>query len=83
MTSFLGTSAWFFFLVNVVKLPFSVGLGVIRPETLWIDLVLAPVVLASAYGGRLLAARMDPVLFGRIVTVLTVLSSLYLVVSAF
>lgn len=83
VTSFLGTSAWFFFLVNVVKLPFSVGLGVIRPETLWIDLVLAPVVLASAYGGRLLAARMDPVLFGRIVTVLTVLSSLYLVVSAF
>ena len=45
--------------------------------------MLAPVVLASAYGGRLLAARMDPVLFGRIVTVLTVLSSLYLVVSAF
>ena len=83
VTSFLGTAAWFFFLVNVVKLPFSVGLGVIRPETLWIDLVLAPVVLASAYGGRLLAARMDPVLFGRIVTVLTVLSSLYLVVSAF
>lgn len=83
VTSFLGTSAWFFFLVNVVKLPFSLALGVIRPETLWIDLVLAPVVLASAYGGRLLAARMDPVLFGRIVTVLTVLSSLYLVVSAF
>ena len=83
VTSFLGTSAWFFFLVNVVKLPFSLSLGVIRPETLWIDLVLAPVVLASAYGGRLLAARMDPVLFGRIVTVLTVLSSLYLVVSAF
>lgn len=83
VTSFLGTSAWFFFLVNVVKLPFSLALGVIRPETLWIHLVLAPVVLASAYGGRLLAARMDPVLFGRIVTVLTVLSSLYLVVSAF
>lgn len=83
VTSFLGTSAWFFFLVNVVKLPFSLALGVIRPETLWIDLVLAPVVLASAYGGRLLAARMDPVLFGRIVTVLTVVSSLYLVVSAF
>lgn len=83
VTSFLGTSAWFFFLVNVVKLPFSLALGVIRPEPLWIDLVLAPVVLASAYGGRLLAARMDPVLFARIVTVLTVLSSLYLVVSAF
>lgn len=83
VTSFLGTAAWFFFLVNVVKLPFSLALGVIRPETLWIDLVLAPVVLASAYGGRLLAAWMDPVLFGRIVTVLTVVSSLYLVVSAF
>nr|WP_250649339.1 MULTISPECIES: sulfite exporter TauE/SafE family protein [unclassified Actinomyces] len=82
VTSFLGTSAWFFFIVNVVKLPFSIALGVIEPETLWVDVVLVPVVLVSAFGGRWLAARMDPDLFGRIVTVLTVVSALYLVVSA-
>ncbi|MGK2349383.1 sulfite exporter TauE/SafE family protein [Actinomyces sp. W5033] len=82
VTSFLGTSAWFFFIVNVVKLPFSIALGVIRPEALWIDLVLVPVVLASALAGRRLATRMDQDLFNRIVTVLTVASCLYLITTA-
>ena len=30
--AFLGTSAWFFLSVNLLKVPFSVGLGLITPE---------------------------------------------------
>mgnify|MGYP003091210060 CR=1 FL=1 len=82
MTSFLGTTAWFFFLVNVVKLPFSIGLGVIHAETLGLDAVLAPVVIASALAGRRVAARMDQGLFNRLVTALTVVSAGYLIVGA-
>ena len=36
---FLGTSAWFFFLVNLSKLPLFIGLGMITPETLRLDAV--------------------------------------------
>ena len=74
--AFLGTTAWFFFLVNVTKLPFSLSLGIIRPEHLALDAVLAPVVIALALAGRRLADRMDQRVFEPIVIVLTVVSAL-------
>ena len=40
--AFLGTAAWFFAIVNVAKLPFSIGLGLITPGTLILDLLLVP-----------------------------------------
>lgn len=79
--SFLGTTAWFFGIVNVLKLPFSIGLGIIKPSTLWIDAALAPVVIASAFVGRWLAKRMHKQLFDAVVTVLTVASAAYLLVA--
>ena len=79
---FLGTTAWFFFAVNVVKLPLSIGLGVIRVETLRLNAVLAPVVIVSALAGRRLAIRMNQNLFDRLVTALTVVSAGYPIVGA-
>ena len=74
--AFLGTTAWFFFLVNVTKHPFSLSLGIIRPEHLALDAVLAPVVIALALAGRRLADRMDQRVFEPIVIALTILSAL-------
>ena len=76
--TFLGTTAWFFATVNLIKLPFSIGLGIMHPDTLWIDVVLAPVVILAAFAGRALANRMNKRFFDTVVTGLTVLSSLYL-----
>ncbi|QPL06669.1 MULTISPECIES: sulfite exporter TauE/SafE family protein [Actinomyces] len=78
--TFLGTTAWFFFTVNLVKLPLSIGLGLIRAETLWVDLALVPVVIVSALAGRWLAARMDKRIFDPLVTILTVASAAHLLV---
>lgn len=78
VSTFLGTTAWFFFIVNLIKLPISIGLGIIRSDTLLIDLILAPIVITSALVGRRLAQRMDEKIFGPIVTVLTIISSLHL-----
>ena len=76
---FLGTAAWFFFLVNVSKVPFSAGLGLITGPGLLIDLVLAPLVVAGALFGRWWANRLDQKLFDRIVIVVTVVGALYLI----
>ena len=76
---FLGTTAWFFFFVNVSKVPFSVGLGLITGPGLLIDLVLAPLVVAGALFGRWWASRLDQRLFERIVIVVTIVGALYLV----
>ena len=50
---FLGTSAWFFFLVNVSKLPGYAVLQMVTPQTLRWDLLLAPLVA----GGALIGSR--------------------------
>lgn len=41
---FVGTSAWFFLILNLTKLPFSHGLGLINAQSLSLDLILVPAV---------------------------------------
>ena len=74
--AFLGTTAWFFFLVNLVKLPFSVSAGLVNPTTLSLAVIAAPVVIASALAGRRLAERMDQRVFEPIIVALTIISAL-------
>lgn len=78
MLGFLGTGAWFFFLVNLFKLPFSVGLGLIDGESLVRDAWPAAAVLAGAWLGRICVHRIDQALFERLVLLFTVLASVNL-----
>lgn len=75
---FIATQAWFFFVINVTKLPFSIGLGLLKREVLPVLAALAPLVLLGAFAGRRWVRRFDRRRFTRVVVVLTVLSSLYL-----
>jgi len=56
---FIGTGAWFFAIVNWIKVPFSVGLGLITPPSLGFDAVLSAAVLTGAALG-IFAARGIP-----------------------
>jgi uncharacterized membrane protein YfcA len=78
--AFLGTAAWFFALVNLTKLPIMFGLGLITPGTLLMDAFLVPAVLVGAFGGRLVAGRINQTWFERIVIALTIVGALYLLV---
>jgi uncharacterized membrane protein YfcA len=55
---FLGTAAWFFLGVNLCKLPFSVGLGLIDADMLRTTALLAPLVLLGAWAGVHAVRRM-------------------------
>ena len=77
---FLGTAAWFFAIVNIFKVPFSIGLGIITPPGLLLDLVLVPAVVAGAFGGRWLAGRLDQKLFEWLVIGFTIVGAVYLLV---
>ncbi|MGZ0712442.1 sulfite exporter TauE/SafE family protein (plasmid) [Coraliomargarita sp. W4R53] len=79
---FLGTAAWFFAIVNLAKLPFSVGLGLITPTQLWLDLVLIPLVVIGALSGRWLAGKLNQVVFDRLVIIFTLAGALYLLFSS-
>jgi uncharacterized membrane protein YfcA len=78
--TFLGTSAWFFATVNILKLPFSVGLGLFTTPHLLMDLVLAPLVIIGALVGRKIAPKVPQKVFDKAVLALTVVSSVALLV---
>jgi uncharacterized membrane protein YfcA len=59
----VGTSAWFFLIVNVLKLPFSAGLGLLNGSTLKLDLMLSPMVVLGTVAGRFLLAKVPQRLF--------------------
>lgn len=75
---FMGTAACFFFAVNLVKLPFSIGLSLVTVDTLRTALVLVPLVLLGALLGRRLLRAIKQSVFERLVIVMTVLASLFL-----
>uniref|UniRef100_UPI0028F173DD sulfite exporter TauE/SafE family protein n=1 Tax=uncultured Microbacterium sp. TaxID=191216 RepID=UPI0028F173DD len=68
---FLGTSAWFFAIINVIKVPFLAGIGLFTGPVLLTDAILAPLVVLGALLGLRVARRLDQRLFDRIVIVLT------------
>ncbi|MGB3764015.1 MAG: sulfite exporter TauE/SafE family protein [Ornithinimicrobium sp.] len=55
---FVGTAAWFFLGVNLAKLPFSVGLGLVSPSMLATTALLAPAVALGAFTGLVLLDRL-------------------------
>ncbi|MFJ2768408.1 sulfite exporter TauE/SafE family protein [Streptomyces sp. NPDC087300] len=75
---FLGTSAWFFLIVNTTKVPFSVGLGLIDAHSLLLDAALVLFVVPGAVLGRYAVDRINQRLFEQLVIGATVLGGLQL-----
>ncbi len=75
---FLGTSAFFFLIVNVSKLPFSAGLGLIDGRSLLLDLALVAFVVPGALFGKWAVHRINQRLFEQLVIAATVVGGLQL-----
>ena len=80
MREFLGTAAYFFAAVNIAKLPFSIGLGILTVPTLLVDAVLVPAVVLGAWLGEMLLTRMNQRFFDVAVIVVTILGAVYLLI---
>lgn len=79
--TFLGTAAWFFAVMNLIKLPFSIGLGIVNIHTLSLDAMLVPAVLAGAWCGWHLSSHMSQQFFDGAVIAMTTLGALWLLVA--
>lgn len=75
----IGTLAWFFFIINAFKVPFSAGLGLIRADTLLFNLILVPAVLVGVFGGRWLLQRIPQRLFNLLMLAFAALAALRLI----
>ncbi len=75
---FLGTTAWFFFAVNLIKVPFSIAGGILRPDTALLGAVLAPLVLVGTWIGRSTIKRINQATFEKLVTAFVAVAAVYL-----
>lgn len=75
---FIGTSAWFFLMVNLFKVPFSVELGLINPHALRLSATLAPFAVAGALFGRAILKHIPQQLFENLALAMTLIAGLRL-----
>jgi len=75
---FVGTTAWFFMLLNLFKVPFSVDAGMIDADSFSVTLHLAAFVGLGSVAGRALLPRIDQAWFERIALWLTPMAAIYL-----
>lgn len=74
----VGTSAWFFLALNVSKLPFSYGLGLIDWSSLQINLLFAPGILLGMLVGKWLIHRVPQRAFDSLLLAFTASAALRL-----
>jgi uncharacterized membrane protein YfcA len=65
--AFVGTAAWFFLLINLIKVPFSAQLGLIHGSTLAFNLLLVPAIIAGLFLGRTAVAKLPQKWFDSLV----------------
>ena len=75
---FVGTSAWFFFIVNWLKVPFSVKLGLIAPMSIKMNLMMLPFIAAGAIVGIFALKKMPQKIFEITVQVLALAAAIKL-----
>ncbi|AZZ39405.1 sulfite exporter TauE/SafE family protein [Acidipropionibacterium jensenii] len=77
---FLGTTAWLFLILNLIKLPFSLSLGMLTGSDLRPVAIMVPVIVATVLVGRQLAKRVDRRVFTTLVLILSAVAGVILLV---
>ena len=67
---FVGTGAWFFFIINWVKVPFSANLELMTAESVKLDLMMLPFIVAGVVMGILILKRLPQKAFIAFVQIL-------------
>lgn len=75
----VGTTAWFFLMLNVFKVPFSVQLGLIGLDTLTLNAVMTPMIVLGLLAGRWLIHRIPQRQFDSLVLLLSSVAALRLI----
>ena len=75
---FIGTHAFLFLLINLVKAPLQWDLGNVTPETLAFDLKTVPLIFVGFLLGRQIVKRLSQRWFVALVRVLTAVAALKL-----
>lgn len=84
---FMGTSAWYYFAVNLSKLPIFITLSLINParpiltvQSLLFNVAVIPVIVMGVYLGRWLLPRIPQRLFDSVVLMLAAVAAVKLII---
>jgi uncharacterized membrane protein YfcA len=61
--NFLANSAWFFFIVNLIKLPFTIGLGILNVTSFKFILPAIPAIAVGALIGKKIVSQINQKIF--------------------
>lgn len=75
---FVGTVAWTFTLINLTKLPFYLGVGLIKWDVIHFDLMLVPLIPIGSLLGHRMHHRVSERVFNRLILVLTLVAGVQL-----
>ncbi|MHC4497610.1 MAG: sulfite exporter TauE/SafE family protein [Planctomycetota bacterium] len=75
---FVGTGAWFFFVTNWIKVPFSANLGLMTAESVRLDLMMIPLIAGGAAAGILVLKRIPQKVFAAVVQILAAAAAIKL-----
>jgi hypothetical protein len=76
--NFIGTAAWFFFIINWLKVPFQIGLGGINLHSVKTDMMLFPAIIVGAILGILVLRKLPQKVFNIAVAILTAFAAIKL-----
>jgi uncharacterized membrane protein YfcA len=77
---FVATAAWFFLLLNMAKIPFSLNLGLIRGDTLVVNLLLLPLIFIGLAIGRAIITRIPQRAFDLVILAFSALAAIQMLV---
>ncbi len=75
---FVGTSAWFFFIVNWLKVPFSVHLGLINTASIKLGLIMLPFIVLGIVLGIVALKKMPQKVFEITIQILALVAGIKL-----
>lgn len=77
---FVGTNAWFFFIINICKVPLAASMGLFTTRGLTLDLILLPAVVLGAWLGTLVIKRVTQNQFEVVTMIASAVSAAVLLV---
>ncbi len=75
---FVGTSAWFFLVLNSLKVPFSAQLGLINWDTLQFNLLLVPLIVLGLFIGKKIVTLLPQRVFDTLILVFAAMAAIWL-----
>lgn len=76
--TYMGTCAWFFLILNWLKLPIFAWEGRVTLESVWLDICMLPVIIFGGFLGIVLLRKMPQKIFEWIIQILVIAASVRL-----